>query len=219
VVVRNGYLPEREVLSAIGPVPVMIGLRAHAIARARGRGFAARWYRRTCAADTRDQRCWVRKTANVLDYPPKSVRAKAKSMPHEISMAENRANAEAAFDRFIATFQAKYPRATECLAKDRKAPLAFYDFPAEHWIHIRTSNPIESTFGTVRHRTDRTKGRVSRSSLLGLTYKLAMSAQKSWNRLRGLERLGELVAGAKFVDGVRAQPRTKQNRSVQQAAA
>jgi len=169
--------------------------------------------------ETRDQRCWVHKSANVLNYLPKSVQAKAKSMLHEIWMAESRADAQAAFDRFLATLQAKYPKATECLAKDRKALLAFYDFPAEHWIHIRTSNPIESAFATVRHRTDRTKGCVSRSSLLGLTYKLAMSAEKSWNRLRGFERLGELIAGVKFVDGVRAQPRTKQNRSVQQAAA
>lgn len=169
--------------------------------------------------ETRDQRCWVHKTANVLNYLPKSVQAKAKSMLHEIWMAESRADAQAAFDRFIGTFQAKYPKATECLAKDRTELLAFYDFPAEHWIHIRTSNPIESTFATVRHRTDRTKGCVSRSSLLGLTYKLAMSAEKSWNRLRGFERLGELIAGVKFVDGVRAQPRTKQNRSVQQAVA
>ena len=169
--------------------------------------------------ETRDQRCWVHKTANVLNYLPKSIQAKAKSMLHEIWMAESRADAEAAFDRFIETFRAKYPKATECLAKDRKALLAFYDFPAEHWIHIRTSNPIESTFATVRHRTDRTKGCVSRSSLLGLTYKLATSAEKSWNRLRGFERLGELIAGVKFVDGVRAQPRTKQNRSLQQAAA
>jgi len=169
--------------------------------------------------ETRDQRCWVHKTANVLNYLPKSVQAKAKSMLHEIWMAESRADAETAFDRFIETFRAKYPKATECLAKDRKALLAFYDFPAEHWIHIRTSNPIESTFATVRHRTDRTKGCVSRSSLLGLTYKLAMSAEKSWNRLRGFERLGELIAGVKFVDGVRAQARTKQNRSLQQVAA
>jgi len=169
--------------------------------------------------ETRDQRCWVHKTVNVLNYLPKSIQAKAKSMLHEIWMAESRADAETAFDRFIETFRAKYPKATECLAKDRKSLLVFYDFPAEHWIHIRTSNPIESTFATVRHRTDRTKGCVSRSSLLGLTYKLAMSAEKSWNRLRGFERLGELIAGVKFVDGVRAQARTKQNRSLQQVAA
>jgi transposase-like protein len=169
--------------------------------------------------ETPNQRCWVHKTANVLNYLPKSVQAKAKSMLHEIWMAQSRADAQAAFDRFIETFRAKYPKATECLAKDRKSLLAFYDFPAEHWIHIRTANPIESSFATVRHRTDRTKGCVSRSSLLGLTYKLAMSAEKSWNRLRGFERLGELVAGVKFVDGVRAQARTKPIQSLQQVAA
>jgi transposase-like protein len=123
-------------------------------------------------------------------------------MLHEIWMAETRAQADTAFDRFIAGFRAKYPKATDCLAKDRKSLLAFYDFPAEHWIHLRTSNPIESTFATVRHRTDRTKGCVSRSTLLGLTFKLAMSAEKSWHKLRGFELLGELIAGVKFVDGV-----------------
>lgn len=168
---------------------------------------------------TRAQRCWVHKTANVLNYLPKSVQPKAKAGLHEIWMAETRADAQTAFDRFIATFQAKYPKATECLAKDRQALLAFYDFPAEHWVHLRTSNPIESTFATVRHRTERTKGCVSRASLLGLIFKLAMSAEQSWTRLRGFERLGELVAGVKFVDGV---PNNKIKRTQvqpQQAAA
>lgn len=169
--------------------------------------------------ETRDQRCWFHKTGNVLNYLPKSVQAKAKSMLHEIWMAQNRAEAEAAFDRFVSAFKAKYPKATECLSKDRKSLLAFYDFPAEHWIHIRTTNPIESSFATIRHRTDRTKGCVSRSTLLGLVYRLGMCAEKRWRRLRGFERLGELVAGVKFIDGVRAQSRTKQNQSVQQAAA
>jgi len=169
--------------------------------------------------ETAHQRCWKHKTANVLNYLPRSVQAKAKSMLHEIWMAERRTDAQAAFDQFVATFKAKYPKATDCLAKDREALLAFYDFPAEHWIHIRTSNPIESAFATVRHRTDRTKGCVSRSTLLGLVYKLGQCAEKRWHRLRGFERLGELVAGVKFVDGVRAQPRAKQHRSIQQAAA
>jgi putative transposase len=169
--------------------------------------------------ETRDQRCWVHKTANVLNYLPRSMQAKAKSMLHDIWMAEGRANAETAFDRFVATFRAKYPKATECLAKDRASLLAFYDFPAEHWIHIRTSNPIESAFATIRHRTDRTKGCVSRATLLGLVYRLGMSAETRWRRLRGFERLGELIAGVKFVDGVRAQARTRHNRSVQQVAA
>ncbi len=167
----------------------------------------------------RDQRCWVHKTANVLNYLPRSVQAKAKSMLHEIWMAEGRADAQSAFDPFVATFRAKYPKATEWLAKDWASLLAFYDFPAEHWIHIRTSNPSEFAFATIRHRTDRTKGCVSRSTLLGLVYRLGMSAQTRWRRLRGFERLGELIAGVKFVDGVRAQPRTRQNQSVQQVAA
>jgi len=169
--------------------------------------------------EMRDQRCWVHKSANVLNYLPKSLQAKAKSMLHEIWMAESRAEAEIAFDRFIETFQAKYPKATECLAKDRASLLAFYDFPAEHWIHIRTTNPIESTFATIRHRTEQTKGCVSRSTLLGLVYRLSMSAQTRWRQLRGFARLGELIAGVKFVDGARAQARTRQNRSVQQVAA
>jgi len=168
---------------------------------------------------TRDQRCWFHKTGNVLNYLPKSVQAKAKSMLHEIWMAETRAEAEGAFDRFVASLQAKYPKATECLSKDRQALLAFYDFPAEHWIHLRTTNPIESAFATIRHRTDRTKGCVSRATLLGLVYRLGMCAEKRWKRLRGFKRLGELVAGVKFVDGMRTQSRIKQNRSVQQAAA
>ena len=140
-------------------------------------------------------------------------------MLHEVWMAECRADAEIALDRFVATFRAKYPKATECLTKDREALLAFYDFPAEHWIHLRTTNPIESSFATIRHRTDRTKGCVSRSTLLGLVYRLGMSADKRWRRLRGFKRLGELIAGVKFVDGQRAQSRVKQDRSAQQAAA
>lgn len=168
---------------------------------------------------TRDQPCWFHKTGNVLNYLPKSAQPKAKSMLHEIWMAERRADAEAAFERFVATYKAKYPKASECLAKDRASLFAFYDFPAEHWMHIRTTNPIESTFATIRHRTDRTKGCVSRATLLDLVYRLGMSAERRWHRLRGFEPLGELIAGVKFVDGVRAQPRTRENRGVQQAAA
>lgn len=168
---------------------------------------------------TRVQRCWVHKSANVLNYLPKSVQSKAKAGLHEIWMAETRADAQAAFDRFIQTYQAKYPKATECLAKDRKALLAFYDFPAEHWVHIRTSNPIESTFATVRHRTERTKGCVSRASLLGLVFKLAMSAENRWTRLRGFERLGELIAGVKFVDGIASNKIKRSQIQPQQAAA
>ena len=169
--------------------------------------------------ETRQQRCWVHKTVNVLNYLPKSLQPKAKSMLHEIWMAETRAAAHTAFDRFTENFQAKYPKATECLTKDRKNLLAFYDFPAEHWAHIRTSNPIESTFATVRHRTEQTKGCASRATLIALVYKLGMSAQTSWQRLRGFGLLGELLAGVKFVNGVHARPRMYTEKSIQQVAA
>jgi len=154
--------------------------------------------------ETRHQRCWVHKTGNVLNALPKSLQAKAKADLHEIWMAPTRAQAITAFDRFLKTYGAKYPKATDKLAKDREALLAFYDFPAEHWIHLRTTNPIESTFATVRHRTTRTKNCVSRSSFLGLAFKLVQEAEKSWRRIRGVERIAELLAGTVFKDGVPA---------------
>ena len=154
--------------------------------------------------DTRRQRCWVHKTANVLNALPKSLQAKAKADLHEIWMAPTRPQAIAAFDHFLKTYGAKYPKATDKLAKDREALLAFYDFPAEHWIHLRTTNPIESTFATVRHRTTRTKNCVTRSTFLGLAFKLVQEAQKSWRRIRAVERIAELLAGTVFNDGVPA---------------
>lgn len=154
--------------------------------------------------ETRRQRCWVHKTANVLNALPKSLQAKAKAALHEIWMAPTRARAFAAFDHFLKTYGAKYPKATDKLAKDREALLAFYDFPAEHWIHLRTSNPIESTFATVRHRTTRTKNCVTRSTFLGLAFKLVQEAQKSWRRIRGVEHIAALLAGTVFKDGVLA---------------
>ena len=153
---------------------------------------------------TRRQRCWVHKTANVLDALPKSLQAKAKADLHEIWMAPTRPQAITAFDHFLKTYGAKYPQATDKLAKDREALLAFYDFPAEHWIHLRTTNPIESTFATVRHRTTRTKNCVTRSTFLGLAFKLVQEAQKSWRRIRAVERIAELLAGTVFRDGVPA---------------
>ncbi len=126
--------------------------------------------------ETREQRCWVHKTANVLNDIHKGRQAKAKSMLHDIWMAATKAEAEKAFDLFIATWQAKYPKAAECLAKDRDVLLTFYDFPAEHWMHIRTTNPIESTFATVRLRTNKTKGCGSRMATLTMTFKLTQSA-------------------------------------------
>lgn len=152
---------------------------------------------------TREQRCWVHKTANVLDKMPKSLHEKAKAMVQAIWMAETRKEALKAFDLFVQTFDAKYPKATECLVKDRDVLLTFYDFPAEHWIHLRTTNPIESTFATVRLRTVRTKGSGSRTACLAMVFKLAQCAEKRWRRLNGQELIPEVIRGVKFVDGIK----------------
>jgi transposase-like protein len=151
--------------------------------------------------DTRQQRCWVHQTGNVLNAPPKSVHGKAKQDLHAIYEAENRREAEAALDRFVTKYGPKYDKAAACLAKDREALLAFYDFPAEHWKHVRTTNPIESTFATVRLRTDRTKGCLSRRTALAMVYKLAKAAERHWRRLDGTERLAQVVRGVRFRDG------------------
>ena len=152
---------------------------------------------------TREQRCWVQKTANVLNNLPKGKQSKGKSMLHDIWMAETKAEAEKAFDLFIESYQAKYPKATECLAKDRDVLLTFYDFPAEHWVHIRTTNPIESTFATVRLRTRRTKGCGSRIACLTMVFRLAQCAEKHWRALNGSQLFVDVVRGIQFVDGVK----------------
>jgi putative transposase len=149
----------------------------------------------------RQQRCWVHKAANVLNKLPPSLQGKAKQDLHAIYEAENRQAAEDAFDRFIAKYGAKYDKAVACLAKDREALLTFYDFPAEHWKHVRTTNPIESTFATVRLRTAKTKGCLSRQTALAMVYKLAKSAERSWRRLDGSERLAQVIRGVRFRDG------------------
>jgi len=159
--------------------------------------------------ETRHQRCWVHKTANVLNYLPKAVQPKAKKALQEIWMAEDRASAEKAFDHFVKMYQAKYPKAVACLEKDREALLAFYDFPAEHWVHIRTTNPIESTFATIRHRSDKAKGCVSRNTMLAMLYKLGMSAEKRWRRIRGFHYLAKVIEGVKFRDGVEVEVNNK----------
>jgi transposase-like protein len=151
---------------------------------------------------TREQRCWVHKTANVLNKLPKSQQPKAKRSLQEIWMAETSKDAEAAFDAFMAAYELKYGKAAECLAKDRQALLAFYDFPAEHWKHLRTSNPIESTFATVRHRTIRSKGCLSNKTALAMVFKLVDAAQKSWRRLDGHNQLPKLIQGVRFTDGI-----------------
>jgi transposase-like protein len=152
---------------------------------------------------TKEQRCCVHKTANILDKLPKAKQPKAKSMIHEIWMSETKAEATKAFDAFLETYQAKYPKATECLAKDRDVLLAFYDFPAEHWRHLRTTNPIESTFATIRLRHRRTKGSGSRVASLTMMFKLAESAAKRWRLLIGHELLPDVIHGAVFQDGLR----------------
>jgi len=152
---------------------------------------------------TKHQRCWVHKTANVLDKLPKTQQPAAKSMLHEIWMSGTRADATKAFDRFIATYRAKWPKATDCLEKDRAELLAFYDFPAKHWQHLRTSNPIESTFATVRLRTYRTKGPGSRKAALAMAFKLAHKAQTTWRKLNGSTKLQDLIDGIVYVDGER----------------
>jgi putative transposase len=152
---------------------------------------------------TRQQRCWVHKTANVLDKLPKKEQPAAKAMLHEIWMASTRAEANKAFDLFIETYESKWPKATDCLKKDREALLAFYDFPAEHWQHLRTTNPIESTFATVKLRTYRTKGPGSRAAGLAMVFKLAEQAQKRWRRLNGHALVEEVIRGIVFVDGVK----------------
>ena len=153
--------------------------------------------------ETRVQRCWVHKTANVLNQMPKSLQAKAKGHLHDIWMAETRADAEAAFDFFIAAYGAKYHKAAERLVKDRERLLSFYDFPAEHWKHIRTTNPIESTFATVRLRTVKTKGCLSRKTVLAMAFKLILSARRKWRKLDGSNQLAELVEGVPFKDGIK----------------
>lgn len=154
---------------------------------------------------TREQRCWVHKTANVLDKLPKRLQPEAKQKLHDIWMAATREDAQDAFDLFLATYEAKYPKACACLKKDRGVLLTFYDFPAEHWIHLRTTNPIESTFATVRLRHRRTKGNGSRAACLTMVFKLIESAQKRWRTLNGSRLLPEVVRGAQFIDGVKPQ--------------
>jgi transposase-like protein len=152
--------------------------------------------------ETREQRCWVHKTANVLNRLPKSVQAKAKSDLHEIWMSERREDAQKAFDNFLEKYGSKYEGACDCLRKDREVLMTFYDFPAEHWKHLRTTNPIESTFATIRLRHRRTKGSGSRRASLAMMFKLALVAQKRWRRLNGHDQIAFLLKGKKFIDGV-----------------
>jgi putative transposase len=155
--------------------------------------------------ETRRQRCWVHKTGNILNYLPKGKQPQAKQHLHEIWMAASQKEAEQAFDHFVAVYGAKYPKAVECLSKDRDVLLTFYDFPAEHWVHIRTTNPVESTFATVRLRTAKTRGCLSRDTAFTMVFKLCLSAEKRWRRLNGAEQMTAIMTGMKFEDGVRVE--------------
>jgi len=152
-------------------------------------------------ATTQWQRCWVHKTANVLNKLPKSLQAKAKARLHDIWMAPTQATATKALDGFLQTYEAKCPKAADCLRKDREALLAFSQFPAEHWQHIRTTNPIESTIATVRLRTAKTRGCLSQATALTMAFQLARCAEKTWRRLRGYKRPAEFIEGVEFIDG------------------
>ena len=153
--------------------------------------------------EAREQRCWVHKTARVLDALPKRLQAKAKSMIHEIVEAPTHQDARKALEVFREEYGAKYPKALEKLDKDWKALTAFYDFPAEHWRHLRTTNPIESSFATVKLRTRVTKGAGSKAAALAMAYKLLITAQERWRRFNGHELITEVLDGATFKDGVK----------------
>jgi putative transposase len=169
--------------------------------------------------ETAHQRCWFHKMGNVLAALPKSLQGKAKADLQAIWMAPTRAEAVRAFERFIVRYGVKYPKATEKLSKDQEALLAFYAFPAAHWVHLRTTNPIESTFATVRHRADRTKNCVSRATFLGLAFKLAEEAAKTWRRIRAPEKVTELLTGARYKDGILVPDDPPDNQEEQRAAA
>lgn len=169
--------------------------------------------------DTVPQRCWFHKMGNVLNALPKSLQGKAKADLQAVWMAPTRKQATQAFKRFIHRYEAKYPKATEKLEQDREALLAFFAFPAEHWAHLRTTNPIESTFATVRHRTRRTKNCVTRSTFLGLAFKMAEEAAKTWRRIRAPEQVAALLAGARYEDGVPVPDDPPENQDQQRHAA
>lgn len=165
--------------------------------------------------ESRQQRCWMHKTMNVLNCLPKSLQPKAKQALHEIWQANTREDAEKAFDLFLKTYEPKYPKAALCLEKDRDELMAFYDFPAQHWQSIRTSNPIESTFGTIRHRTKRSKGCLSRDGMLHMMFKLGQCAQKNWRRQRGFKYLAKVITGVKFRDGIEVTESNQGRRLIQ----
>ena len=150
---------------------------------------------------TKHQRCWVHKTANVLDKMAKSVQPHAKKLIHDMYMSPTKEDGMSAFNSFIKLYEAKYPKACECLQKDKEQLFTFYDYPAEHWVHIRTTNPIESTFATVRHRMRQTKGCGSRQATMAMVFKLVTSAQQGWRKIRGYKLIEKIIRGVQFRNG------------------
>lgn len=169
--------------------------------------------------NTQQQRCWVHKTANVLDKLPKSQRPNAKRMLHDIYLAANKTDALVAWDDFVSDYQLKFPKATQCLDKNKDTMMTFYDFPAEHWIHLRTTNPIESTFATVRHRTKKSKNCFSRNTIVAAVFKLCCEAEKRWKKLNGIKRLADVVAFKTFKDGILLEHSENKEQNQKQAAA
>lgn len=215
-VVRNGYLPKRTIQTGVGDVEVQVPK----VRDRSGAGICFNshllppYLKRALSKvfpDTRHQRCWVHKTANVLDKLPKSVQPKVKSALHEIYLAETRDSAHKAFNSTLSRFRDKYPKAMENLEKDRDELLAFYDFPAIHWIHLRTTNPIESTFATVRLRTKRSRSCGSRDTTLSMVFKLLQSAQKRWKRIKGFDQLKLVVDNVQFQDGIQVDNQSDRN--------
>ena len=211
VAVEDGYRESEASWSEL-----LSGLRARGLTTspklAIGDGALGFWKALArCYPDTRHQRCWVHKTANILTAVPKSVQPKVKAALHEIWMAETQDEAHKAFDRALVRFESKYPGAMERLRKDREELLAFYDFPAEHWVHIRTTNPIESTFSTVRLRSKRARNCGSRETTLAMVYKLLETAQKRWKRIKGFDLLALVVNNVKFKDGEQVQDQSDRN--------
>jgi putative transposase len=193
--------------SALSWKEVLLGLKARGLPYAPklaiGDGALGFWSAlREVFPETREQRCWVHKTANILDKAPKSVQPGMKQAIYEMFMAPTREKALQAYQRFIELYDDKYPRAVECLVKDKDQLFTFYDFPAKHWLHIRSTNPIESTFATVRLRTNRTKGCGSRIATLTMTFKLVLEAQKTWKKIRGYRLLEHVINNVPFVDGI-----------------
>ena len=201
IAVQDGYRESKESWKELLADLKRRGLR-HGPKLAVGDGALGFWAALSQEfGEVRGQRCWVHKTANVLDKMPRSVQHNAKKRIHDIYLAPTKADAFQAFDEFIRLYRDKYPKACHCLEKDKEEMLAFYDFPAKHWSHIRSTNPIESTFATVRLRTQRTKGCGSRTATLTMVFKLALAAEKKWRRINAPQVLGKIMGGVKFKDG------------------